>query len=124
LELLEGIKNLRSHLYFAKIISGISFEVEESIFSGFAPFLKYEKCNGANALHEFFFYMVNFIEPSKEVFLPSWVENGIKENESVIRLLEKDFSILQSIRLHFGKDENGSQLRRLAQEETNQKEPC
>ncbi len=87
---------------------GYKMEVEEKAFESLSPFLI--EWGAGEALQELFFYQLNFVgkcKPPKPQTLKIIQEdrNYFQSREKVLKM---DFSRLQGIKLHFGKDSNGN----------------
>jgi hypothetical protein len=107
-ELLERIGILSNPFVPYLHRGGYQMEVEESDFKSLEPFLI--RWGGGEALQELFFYQLNFVpicQPPKPQTL-----QVIQEKRTYFQSREKlekmDFSQLQGIKLHFGKDSKGN----------------
>ncbi len=108
LELLDKIGILSNPFLPYLHRGGYQMEVEEIDFETLSPFLI--RWGAGEALQELFFYQLNFVpicEPPKPQTLKA-IQEDRTYFQSREKLAKMDFSELQGIKLHFGKDSKGN----------------
>lgn len=108
LELLERIGILSNPFLPFLHRGGYQMEIEKTDFDSLSPFLN--RWGAGEALQELFFYQLNFVpicQPPKSQTLQA-IQKDRTYYQSREKLEKMDFSQLQGIKLHFGKDSKGN----------------